>query len=91
MNRIEYNNSKIHKLYLIIVDSYLQLALQCTVSSEGSVSTTGEVIEVILDRGITVSECCAAMAMATGLTGGLTRYTCTLTILGQSWGRMDYF
>ena len=46
-----------------------QLALQCMVSSEGSVSTTGEVIEVILDRGITVSECCAAMVMATGLSG----------------------
>ena len=47
----------------------LQLALQCMVSSEGSIGATGEVVEVILDRGITVSECCAAMVMATGLTG----------------------
>lgn len=62
-------------------------------SSEGSVSTTGEVVEVILDRGITVSECCAAMVMATGLTGegdygyaiitGI--HTCTSSGDGGAW------
>ena len=57
-------------MYLQLCVLCLQLALQCMVSSEGSVSTTGEVVEVILNRGITVAECCAAMAMATGLTGG---------------------
>ena len=46
-----------------------QLALQCVVSSDSPGVSTGEVVEVILDRTVTVSECCVAMAMATGLTG----------------------
>ena len=31
--------------------------------------STGEMVEIILDKTLTVSECCVAMVMAIGLTG----------------------
>ena len=57
--------------YVIKYVPYLnmQLVLQCTVSSDRPGGSTGELVEVILERSITVAECCAAMVMAAGLTG----------------------
>ena len=46
-----------------------QVSLQCVVSSDRPGVSTGEVVEVILNRNVTVSECCVAMVMASGLTG----------------------